>query len=91
MQGVLWDIIRAETYSGHFITSAGYKKNQIEEDAWLQKQVFAIHGVSWGEFYTSFSYYKTHTELMKSLLDSMINKAGKENNSGLGLTPEMQK
>ena len=90
MQGVFWDIIRTETYTNHLVT-ADYKKNRIEDEARLQKQVFMIHGVSKEEFYKSYNYYKKYPLLMKTLLDSMINKAGREKNFNPGGTPELVK
>ena len=90
MQGVLWDIIRAETYSSHLVISDN-TKNRVEDEARLQKQIFVIHGVSKEDFYKSYNYYKKNTLLMKTLLDSMINKAGREKNLNLSGTPEMVK
>ena len=37
MQAILWDIILAEAYTGHFITSTGYTKNPSEENVKFQK------------------------------------------------------
>ena len=85
MQVVLWDIIRAEAFSSQYI-----KANNIEENAKLQKRVFAMHQVNKEAFYQSFNYYRSHTALMKTILDSMINKAGRETNIGINPTTPTQ-
>ena len=86
MQGVLWDILRTEAFTAQFI-----KTNNIEENARLQKKVFAMHQVSKEDFYQSFNYYKAHAGMMKMMLDSMISKAGREANPSIIMTPEMEK
>ena len=77
MQDVLWDIIRLEAFTSQFIKPKP-SLNAVEENASLQKQVFAIHQVSKEDFYRSFDYYKTHADLMKIILDSIVSKAGRE-------------
>ena len=86
MQVVLWDIIRAEAFTSQYI-----KANNIEENAKLQKQVFAMNHLSKEDFYQSFNYYRLHTALMKTILDSMINKAGRETNISINPTTRTQK
>jgi hypothetical protein len=77
MQAVLWDIIRADAFTTlHIKTSV--PGIATAEDAKLQKQVFAIHGLSKDDFYRSYDYYKAHAGLMRTVLDSMINKANRE-------------
>ena len=76
MQGVFWDIIRAENYTNHLV-AADLKKDRTIENARFQQQIFAIHRVSKKDFYKSYSYYKANPVLMKTLLDSMINKASR--------------
>lgn len=91
MQAILWDIILAEAYTGHFITSTGYTKNPSEENVKFQNQVFAINRTNRGEFYKSFNYYKSNSVLMKVLLDSIINKASMEKNTTVRLNLELPK
>ena len=86
MQGVLWDIIRTEAFTSQYI-----KANYIEENAKMQKRVFAMHHVSKEEFYQSINYYRSHSALMKTILDSMINKACSETNIGINLNTPTQK
>jgi hypothetical protein len=77
MQLVLWDILRVDAFS-HDFQIKDSTKNLAEENAKLQKQVFVLYSVTQEEFYNSYDYYKTHTELMKGMLDSMINKANRD-------------
>jgi len=77
MQQVMWDIFRAEAYTTQYYRSVG-TKNDVLENARLQRQVFAIHKVSKEDFYQSLAYYKSNVELMKVMLDSMVNKAVRE-------------
>ena len=90
MQVVLWDIIRAEAYTTAYIKT-NVTRNAVEENAKLQQQIFAMHQVSKDEFYQSFSYYKTHTGLMKPILDSMINKASREPSYNFKPVPQTEK
>ena len=70
MQVVLWDVIRAESFTNTYIKKDS-TKNFILEDAKLQLQVFAMHHVTKDEFYTSYDYYRMHPELMSVVLDSI--------------------
>lgn len=70
MQAVLWDIIRAESFTNTF-SKRDSTKNLVLEDATLQHQIFAIHHVTKDEFYTSYEYYRMHPELMAVVLDSI--------------------
>ena len=79
MEDVLWDVVRAEAYTTSY-NKTDLARNVVEENARLQQQIFALHKVSKVEFYKSFDYYKAHTSLMKTILDSIINKAAREPN-----------
>ena len=76
MQDVLWDVLRADAFS-HDFQIRDTTKNVVEENAKLQKQEFALHKVTKEEFYNSYDYYKAPTEIVKGMLDSMINKANR--------------
>ena len=89
MQSVLWDVMRAESYSNHFISMGG-NKNLPEENARFQKQIFSIHHITRAEFNKSFSYYNSRPDLMKVLLDSIIAKAGREKNNNPFLVPKIE-
>jgi hypothetical protein len=77
MQLVLWDILQADAFSSNFQTKDS-SNTLNEKNVILQKQIFAFHKVTKEEFYNSFTYYKEHTEAMKAIIDSMINKANAE-------------
>ena len=79
MQAVLWDIMRADAFTTNFIKKDS-SKNDAEENIKLQKKVFALHQVSSENFYKSYDYYKTNTNLFKSILDSMITNANRTRN-----------
>lgn len=71
MKEVLWDIIRAESFTNEFI-SKDSSKNLALENVKLQKAIFAKHHVSREEYYASYYYYQDHPNEMQVLLDSMI-------------------
>ena len=70
MQSVLWDIMQAEAFTNSFIRKNPAKK-PMEEDAALQKQIFALHNISKEDFDKSYDYYLHHSDIMLALLDSM--------------------
>ena len=82
MQAVLWDVIRADAFTTGFIKKDS-AKNAETENLKLQQQVFAIHKVSKAEFYRSYDYYKSNTELFKKILDSMTLKKVRSENFNL--------
>jgi len=78
MQLVFWDFIRADA-----LTTLEHNNNNASPEALatnikLQKQVFAMHQVTKEEFYRSLDYYNAHPALMRTLMDSVINKANRE-------------
>ena len=90
MQEVLWDIILADAFTTQHTRSTAPSIAEAE-NAKLQKQVFAIHDITREDFYKSFDYYKEHTNLMKPLLDSIINKAEREKNKNVIINPALTK
>ena len=77
MQLVFWDLIRADVYTAQFIKKNPLKKDTLE-NARLQQQVFAHHEVTKEAFYASYQYYLNHSQLMRSLLDSLSAQGEKE-------------
>jgi Domain of unknown function (DUF4296) len=73
MQAVLWDVLRADAFTFQFITKDSTKKPEAEM-AKLQQQVFAVHKTTREEFYKSYSYYKSHPDILQPMLDSMISR-----------------
>ena len=78
MQAVLWDVIKADAFTTEFIKK-DTTKNAANENLKLQQQIFAIHKVTKDVFYESYDYYKNNSIQFKTLLDSMITKAERDN------------
>ena len=83
MEAVMWDFIQANAYTEQF-TKRDSLKNASIENIKLQRQIFAIHNISKEQFYKSYTYYTTHADLMKTILDSITAKKER-------LRPEMIK
>ena len=77
MQAVFLDVVQAESFTAQNVKRDS-TKNGLVEDAKLQQKIFAVHKITKEEFYSSYSYYATHTELMRSLLDSITAKGERE-------------
>ncbi len=86
MQAVLWDVIRANAFTTEFIKKDSLK-NAAEENIKLQQQVFAIHHISREDFYKSYEYYKSHSAVMKEIMDSMITQAERDRDKNIELKP----
>ncbi len=77
MRAVLWDVIKADVFTAEFIKKDS-SKNTAAENLKLQQQIFAIHKISKADFYRSYDYYKTHTEIFKQVMDSMVARAERD-------------
>ena len=77
MQLVFWDIIRADALTNQQ-QKTFTSPEAIAANVQLQKQVFAIHGVTREDFYRSLDFYKAHPAIMKVMMDSMVVKANRE-------------
>lgn len=77
MQAILWDVIRADAFTTQFIKKDS-SKNDVAENLKLQQEIFLIHHISKDQFYKSYEYYKANGNLMKEMIDSMINVAGRK-------------
>lgn len=86
MQAVLWDVIKADAFTTEFVKK-DTAKDAVQENLKLQQQVFAIHKVTKEVFYKSYDYYKNNSGDFKTLLDSMIAKA--ERNNKVKTTPAL--
>src|SRR5882724_251067 len=70
MGDVLWDMISA----GEFIESYVINKDSLDKVAKSSKiygQVFQVNHVSREEFDKSYTWYKLHPQVMKTILDSL--------------------
>ena len=77
MQLVMWDMIRADVYTEQFIKKDS-SKNIAIENVKLQNAIFLIHKVTRSQYYKSYDYYISHTDLIRVVLDSMSAKADRE-------------
>jgi hypothetical protein len=77
MQLVMWDMIRADVYTEQFIKKDS-SKNIAIENLKLQNAIFSIHKVTRSQYYKSYDYYISHTDLIRVVLDSMSAKADRE-------------
>ncbi len=80
MEIVLKDIFRVNAFTHDFIKKDS-AKNELEENVKLQKQVFQLHKVTKDEFYNSYNYYNDHPDIMKAMLDSIVNSNARERNN----------
>ncbi len=71
MKEVLWDIARADLLVANYMVKKDSTINTKEESIKLYQQIFRIHHITKEEFEKSFSYYKSHPLLYRSLLDSV--------------------
>lgn len=70
MKTVMWDMFNADSWYAQTAmrdTTGKLKKKNIE----FYQQIFLQQNISKEQFYKSYSYYETHTEQMKTLLDSI--------------------
>ncbi len=74
MQAVMWDIIGADAFTEQFVKKDSLK-NATLENIKLQNKIFALHKVTRADYYKSYDYYISQTDLMRVILDSMTNKA----------------
>jgi hypothetical protein len=74
MEAVLWDVIKAEVFTAEFIKKDS-SKNATAENLKLQQEIFALHKISKADFYKSYYYYRTNTEIFKKVMDSMTVRA----------------
>ena len=86
MQAVLWDVIKADVFTAEFIKKDS-TKNAAAENVKLQQQIFALHKISKADFYRSYDYYKSNTEIFKKVMDSMVARAERNRDQKTTATP----
>ena len=77
MRSVMWDIIQAEVFTEQFMKKDS-SKNISMENLKLQNAIFSIHKVTRSQYYESYDYYVSHTDLIRLVLDSMSSKADRD-------------
>ena len=77
MEAILWDMIRADQFLTSYVF---YKDSSVDQNTHsirLYQQVLTLHNTDRDDFEKSFSFYKSHPELLKQVLDS-LNKPGRD-------------
>jgi Domain of unknown function (DUF4296) len=75
MQGVMWDLMRADQFLADYVFSKDTSQNKSRESIKVYRQIFLAHGITKEEFRKSMTYYKAHPEQLKAIMDSVSNKA----------------
>jgi hypothetical protein len=88
MEAVLWDVIKADVFTAEFIKKDS-SKNAATENLKLQQQIFAIHKITKADFYRSYDYYKSNSEIFKKVIDSMVAHAERDRYEKPTVTPLM--
>lgn len=71
MQGILWDLMRADQFLADYILNQDSSKKKAIESQKYYEQIFDLHKVSKEKFQHSFTFYKSHPVLLKSIMDSI--------------------
>lgn len=71
MQVILWDMMRADQFLADYVLNKDTSLNKTTESLKYYQQIFAIHKISKEQFQHSFSFYKTHPILLKTIMDSI--------------------
>ena len=71
MQAVIWDIMRADQFLTDFVFIKDTIHDKRTERTRLYSQIFAIHQISKEQYAESFSFYKSHPALFKTIMDSL--------------------
>jgi hypothetical protein len=71
MQAVLWDMMRADLFLADFVLNKDSGLVKTSERIKFYNKIFDIHQITKEQFSNSFSYYKTHPDLFKQIMDSL--------------------
>jgi len=71
MQAIVWDMMRADQFLADFVFNKDSSLDKTSESMKLYNKIFDIHHITKDQFRESFSYYKTHPDLFKLLMDSL--------------------
>jgi hypothetical protein len=73
MENILWDEMKADAFTKEFVSknaSLDLQKENID----IQQKIFSKYKIDKEEFYKSYQYYQAHEDMLKVMLDSIINK-----------------
>lgn len=82
MESVLWDLFRAEEFLTVYVLPVDSSLKKRDETIRYYNEIFKLHKINKAYFQKSFSFYESHPDLMKQLLDS-LNAKGTEANREL--------
>lgn len=70
MQNILWDVVRADAFSRHIITTDS-SKSLADENMKLANKIFQVHNITEQQFEKSYFYYTQYPDKLKAILDSL--------------------
>ncbi len=70
MKIIIWDMTLADEWFNQISNTDSLHKTR-NMNIQLYEQVFASHGITKKNFYTSYKYYQLHPDKMKTLIDSV--------------------
>lgn len=71
MKLIVWDMLTADEWMKLAVSKDALVQFKKENIRYYNK-IFALHKVSKEDFYSSFTFYQTHPNEMKILLDSLV-------------------
>lgn len=77
MTGVMWDVIQVDEFTSGYLTKDSSKNIKLERMK-MYRQVFTLHHVSEEDYFASFKYYTGKPGLFKVMIDSLSEKATRE-------------
>ncbi len=75
MEAVLWDLSRSDQWLNSFLFPQDSSLNQKTESIKMYEQVFSLHHINKEQFEKSYTYYKEHPSLFRTILDSVTAKS----------------
>ena len=77
MQGILWDMYRANIYSQDFITMDSTKNDSLELIE-MKKTILSKYKVTDKQYEQSYQYYLSHPNQMIAIIDSIQTHSKKQ-------------
>ncbi|WP_276500457.1 DUF4296 domain-containing protein [Terrimonas pollutisoli] len=74
MREVVWDMSRTAEFLNGFVFNKDSSIDKIAESEKWYNKVYQLHKTTKKEFERSYSYYQSHPDLMRELLDSLSKK-----------------
>ena len=71
MEKIMWDMFRADEYVTSFIWKNDLAIDRVKESKKLYNEIFRIHNITKDKFEKSLSFYRTHPDLIKKIIDSL--------------------